>query len=62
MSTGITQNMLHNSENLTWSNNFVWVWKMAVDETEELQQSVEDIPRNTTSELQRLHAAWFQFL
>ena len=30
---------------------------MAVDETEQLQQSVEDIPRNTTSELQRLHAA-----
>ena len=30
---------------LTSSNNFVWIWKMRVDETGEVHQTIEDIPR-----------------
>ena len=37
------QNMLGSKKRLTWSNNAEWVWKMIVDETGEVQQTIYKI-------------------
>ena len=39
LSTDITQSMRNGSESWTWSNNSVLIWKMIVDEIEEVRKS-----------------------
>ena len=46
--------MLHSNEGLTLSNNFVWISKMIVDETGEVQQSIKDILRNNCFKIPRI--------
>ena len=38
--------ILCRNESLTWINNSVEIWKMIIDKTGEVQQSIEDNPRN----------------
>ena len=47
--------MLHSSESLTWGNKSVWIWKMIVDETEEVQQSINICRQITASKFQGQH-------
>ena len=50
------------SSNEKWCNNSVWISKTIVDETGEVQQSIEDIPRNNCFKIPRKTCCEIQFL
>ena len=54
--------MLRSNESLTWSNNYLWIWNIVVDKIGEMQQSIEDIPRNNSLKIQVITSCAIQFL